>query len=92
MFKRVLIHNFKTIRLDKSLRLISNKNIVLNYLIDRKMSSEAEKAQTAKPSGDTIFGKIIRKEIPSKILFEDDLVSFLILFFDTLVYKFKIYF
>ncbi len=27
---------------------------------------------TALISGDTIFGKIIRKEIPAKIIFEDD--------------------
>ena len=30
------------------------------------------KAQVAQPVGDTIFGKIIRKEIPAKILFEDE--------------------
>uniref|UniRef100_A0A673Y6C8 Uncharacterized protein n=1 Tax=Salmo trutta TaxID=8032 RepID=A0A673Y6C8_SALTR len=30
------------------------------------------KAQVAQPGGDTIFGKIIRKKIPAKILFEDD--------------------
>lgn len=34
--------------------------------------SEVEKAQAAKAGGDTIFGKIIRKEIPSDIIFEDD--------------------
>lgn len=39
------------------------------------MSSEAEKAQTAKPTGDSIFAKIIRKEIPAKLLYEDDQVS-----------------
>uniref|UniRef100_A0A8C7PFW8 Uncharacterized protein n=1 Tax=Oncorhynchus mykiss TaxID=8022 RepID=A0A8C7PFW8_ONCMY len=31
------------------------------------------KAQVAQPGGDTIFGKIILKEIPAKILFEDDI-------------------
>jgi len=36
------------------------------------MSDEVGKAQSAKPGGDTIFGKIIRKEIPATILFEDD--------------------
>uniref|UniRef100_A0A0X3PEB7 Histidine triad nucleotide-binding protein 1 n=1 Tax=Schistocephalus solidus TaxID=70667 RepID=A0A0X3PEB7_SCHSO len=37
------------------------------------MSSEVEKAQTAVPAGgDTIFGKIARKEIPAKIVYEDD--------------------
>merc|ERR1712076_315137 len=40
--------------------------------IFRKMSDEAAKAQTAAPSGDTIFGKIIRKEIPADIFYEDD--------------------
>lgn len=38
------------------------------------MASEVEKAQAACPSeGDTIFGKIVRKEIPTKFLYEDDL-------------------
>ncbi|XP_060765241.1 histidine triad nucleotide-binding protein 1 [Neoarius graeffei] len=36
------------------------------------MADEVAKAQTAQPGGDTIFGKIIRKEIPSKIIYEDD--------------------
>ena len=38
------------------------------------MADEIEKAQGAKPGGDTIFGKIIRKEIPANIFFEDDQV------------------
>ncbi|KAI3413795.1 Histidine triad nucleotide-binding protein 1 [Globodera pallida] len=36
------------------------------------MSTETEKAQKAKPGGDTIFGKIIRKEVPATILYEDE--------------------
>ncbi|XP_036053586.1 histidine triad nucleotide-binding protein 1 [Onychomys torridus] len=36
------------------------------------MADEIAKAQVAQPGGDTIFGKIIRKEIPAKIIFEDD--------------------
>ncbi|KAJ8261507.1 hypothetical protein COCON_G00172300 [Conger conger] len=36
------------------------------------MADEVAKAQVAKPGGDTIFGKIIRKEIPAKILYEDE--------------------
>eukprot|EP00054_Salpingoeca_dolichothecata_P037856 m.12072 g.12072 ORF g.12072 m.12072 type:complete len:128 (+) comp7950_c0_seq1:142-525(+) len=36
------------------------------------MSDEVKKAQGAKIGGDTIFGKIIRKEIPSDIVFEDE--------------------
>ena len=41
--------------------------------------SEVEKAQTAGPGGDTIFGKIIRKEIPSTFVHEDDKVPFKII-------------
>ncbi|KAM9367449.1 adenosine 5'-monophosphoramidase HINT1 [Phaethornis superciliosus] len=36
------------------------------------MADEISKAQAARPGGDTIFGKIIRKEIPATIIFEDD--------------------
>lgn len=36
------------------------------------MADEVAKAQTAAPGGDTIFGKILRKEIPAKIIYEDD--------------------
>jgi len=36
------------------------------------MSDEASKAQTSKPGGDTIFGKIVRGEIPSKKIYEDE--------------------
>uniref|UniRef100_A0A2K6UHF7 HIT domain-containing protein n=1 Tax=Saimiri boliviensis boliviensis TaxID=39432 RepID=A0A2K6UHF7_SAIBB len=36
------------------------------------MADEIAKAQVPQPGGDTIFGKIIRKEIPAKIIFEDD--------------------
>lgn len=42
----------------------------------RKMASEVEKAQSAAPGGDTIFGKIIRKEIPCKFIYEDDKVNY----------------
>lgn len=41
----------------------------------RKMKSEVEKAQKAGPESDTIFAKIIRKEIPANIVMEDDDVS-----------------
>ncbi|KAL8559975.1 Histidine triad nucleotide-binding protein 1 [Nucella lapillus] len=36
------------------------------------MADEIEKAQTAQAGGDTIFGKIVRKEIPAHIVYEDD--------------------
>jgi len=42
--------------------------------LEKKMSDECQLAQTAKPSGDTIFGKIVRKEIPADIIYEDDQV------------------
>lgn len=42
------------------------------------MSDEVAKAQTASgEEGDTIFGKIIRKEIPASFIYEDDQVSIL---------------
>jgi len=39
------------------------------------MASEVEKSQTAAASEDTIFGKILRKEIPCTFIHEDDKVS-----------------
>lgn len=39
------------------------------------MANEVEKAQSASASEDTIFGKILRKEIPCKFIYEDDKVS-----------------
>ncbi|KAK0140629.1 Histidine triad nucleotide-binding protein 1 [Merluccius polli] len=37
------------------------------------MADEIAKSQAALPGGDTIFGKIIRKEIPATLIHEDDL-------------------
>uniref|UniRef100_A0A2M3ZI20 HIT domain-containing protein n=1 Tax=Anopheles braziliensis TaxID=58242 RepID=A0A2M3ZI20_9DIPT len=36
------------------------------------MSDEVAKAQAANPAEDTIFGKILRKEIPCSFIYEDD--------------------
>ncbi|XP_051235903.1 histidine triad nucleotide-binding protein 1 [Dicentrarchus labrax] len=36
------------------------------------MADEMAKAQAAQPGGDTIFGKIVRKEIPANLIYEDD--------------------
>ncbi|XP_003747834.1 histidine triad nucleotide-binding protein 1 [Galendromus occidentalis] len=36
------------------------------------MADEVSKAQTAQPEVDTIFGKIIRGEIPTEFIYEDD--------------------
>ena len=46
-------------------------------LISNNMSDEAAKAQAASapaPGEDTIFAKIVRKEIPANIIYEDDRV------------------
>lgn len=42
-----------------------------------RMADEVKKAQGAAPSdlNDTIFGKILRKEIPCNFIYEDDQVS-----------------
>merc|ERR1712127_256733 len=48
------------------------KNNLFSTTTTTRMSNEEDKAQTAVPGGDTIFAKIIRKEIPAKILYEDD--------------------
>jgi diadenosine tetraphosphate (Ap4A) HIT family hydrolase len=37
------------------------------------MSDEQAKAQSAQPEEDTIFDKIVRKEIPARVIYEDDL-------------------
>merc|ERR1711973_406469 len=42
-----------------------------NITQTRKMS-EVDKAQSASAGGDTIFGKILRKEIPCDFIYEDD--------------------
>ena len=39
------------------------------------MADEVAKAQVARSGGDTIFGKILRKEIPCSFLYEDDQVD-----------------
>ncbi|XP_075218997.1 adenosine 5'-monophosphoramidase HINT1-like [Lycorma delicatula] len=38
----------------------------------REMSDEVEKAKAAVPSSDTVFGKILRKEIPCTFIHEDE--------------------
>ncbi|XP_008551936.1 adenosine 5'-monophosphoramidase HINT1 isoform X1 [Microplitis demolitor] len=64
----------------KLLKTVSNLNYVMhriinspnNFLVVKKMASEVEKAQSAAPGEDTIFGKILRKEIPCKFIYEDN--------------------
>lgn len=38
------------------------------------MADEVQLAQAAQSGGDTIFGKILRKEIPCNYIYEDNLV------------------
>lgn len=38
------------------------------------MADEEAKAQVAQPTGDSIFAKILRKEIPCEFIYEDDRV------------------
>uniref|UniRef100_A0AC34FD60 HIT domain-containing protein n=1 Tax=Panagrolaimus sp. ES5 TaxID=591445 RepID=A0AC34FD60_9BILA len=74
MLSRTLRKQFSVIF--STTHLCRPTNIGVNFkpiLVNRTMASEVEKAQTATPGGeDTIFGKIIRKEIPAKIIFEDE--------------------
>lgn len=51
-------------------------NLPIRFPSLRKMASEVEKAQTAVAGGDTIFGKILRREIPCKFIYEDDKVKY----------------
>ncbi|CAH8608557.1 unnamed protein product [Schistosoma intercalatum] len=55
--------------------LSGQKNSLNSVLsnIGRRMSSEVEKARTSvRTQGPTIFSKIINKEIPADIIYEDD--------------------
>lgn len=45
------------------------------FIRGAKMADEVEKAKLARPDGDTIFGKILRKEIPCNFIYEDDQVD-----------------
>lgn len=38
------------------------------------MADEVQLAQNAEAGGDTIFGKILRKEIPCQFIYEDEQV------------------
>lgn len=61
-----------------SIRILSSlvKNIIRPVQTQiRAMSDEVAKAQSAQASEDTIFGKILRKEIPCDFIYEDDQVN-----------------
>ncbi|EDV33630.2 uncharacterized protein Dana_GF13894 [Drosophila ananassae] len=53
----------------KFVRVFDYRSIVTS---SARMASEVEKAQGAAASEDTIFGKILRKEIPCTFIHEDD--------------------
>lgn len=55
----------------------SNSSRNFLFLNSRRMASsdEVQKAQSVQPGGDTIFGKILRKEIPCDFIYEDDKVK-----------------
>lgn len=76
-------NTYSTLNIKKTLNLTRQVNSALYFnqrqisdKISKTMSDEVKLAQTAAPGGDTIFGKIIRKEIPANILYEDDQVLF----------------
>lgn len=57
-------------------RIVSSSGNISKSLYKRKMATEVEKARVATPGGDTIFGKILRKELPCNFIYEDDKVSY----------------
>jgi hypothetical protein len=74
-YLRSFFHPSKSIY--KNIFCTKRPTILSTFIQQLSMSDEVEKARTAVPpadSGDTIFGKIIRKEIPAKIIYEDDTV------------------
>ena len=73
-FLHFMLHaGFKILFIALALQNLRLTDPVLLYDLE-DMSSEVEKAQTASPGGDTIFGKIVRGEIPTKFIHEDDQV------------------
>ena len=54
----------------------SERNAALrtDRIVPAKMADEVQKAQCAEKTEDTIFGKILRKEIPCTFIHEDDQV------------------
>ena len=64
------LHSLAVYKNSTQIRLFGNSS-------DNKMADQMEKAQTAVPGGDTIFGKITRGEIPTDFLYKDDKVIIL---------------
>lgn len=54
------------------------ENILISKITTQLiMSDEVNKALSANPEGDTIFGKILRGEIPCDFIYQDDQVLLL---------------
>ena len=92
-FDMRLLSNFVVIFAYKHLTIGGNLPICSASL--RKMATEVEKAQTAVPKDDTIFGKILRKEIPCNFIYEDSQVNYdvthkIVFFFVVLHSKFDL--
>jgi len=66
-----MIRNFSNL-LVKNNRLFLSLGPLNQSLNVRRMTDEVKAAQEAVPGNDTIFGKILRKEIPCDFIFEDD--------------------
>lgn len=83
-FTKTILCRFSHSNFLFSSNLIKNNLKYTNFhrlsLFNIRMSNEVEKAQTACIEEDTIFGKIIRKEIPAKIIYEDDEVFIYLIF------------
>jgi len=81
-------------QLDSNQRPLSGKSTLFDAIDERhlsraflqKMADEVAKAQESQPGGDTIFGKIIRGEIPTDFLHQDDKVLGLVLVFLLLMF------
>lgn len=69
-----MIRNFAKFVFNSNRSLLSSGPIT-KLQLRMASSDEVKKAQEAQPGGDTIFGKILRKEIPCEFIYEDDQVS-----------------
>lgn len=62
----------------KNLYLLSVPSKLRLFSCSKIMSNEEQKAQHARPGEDTIFGKMLRKEIPCTFIHEDEKVTLII--------------
>ena len=58
------------------------------HVMARNFSSEVAKAQAAGPVPDTLFSKILRKEIPSTAVYEDEVCRMSVLRTQTCLLKY----